>query len=246
MNCHDKYLIHNLKTQNMKIRISKHSLLFCCIVLFHSSCTQDRKYLEEEFSFTYHIYEENKDLDLRLEISESIINLPERPYKYELINDQLNNKFGTDLNLTELDYAILQQETNKSEVKVLINHYLDDVDIALLEKFDHDLEYSNFENAINNFQSNVVNLNLSKGEFNRYNLFVNILLLLENADENVFASKNNLRAKGPCEEAITAYSLATIGLAACAATGPIAPIVCGAAIAAKVLAFRAMARDCKT
>ena len=67
-------------------------------------------------------------------------------------------------------------------------------------------------------------------------------MLLENEVPGILT--NSYFSKSPCGEAIAAYSLATIGLSACWMSGPAAPLFCGAAIAGKVLAYRAMLRDC--
>lgn len=108
-----------------------------------------------------------------------------------------------------------------------------------------DLQNNNFIIALEKFKNNVLNLDLKEEDFYKYNSFVNVVMLMEKNDKNIFISYNqNTLRNGPCAEAIASYTLATIGLSACWMTGPGAPLFCGAAIAAKVLAYRAMLRDC--
>ena len=127
--------------------------------------------------------------------------------------------------------------------------YLNNTDEMLINQFNTDIIQYGFENAKYNLQNTILSLNLSDEQFNKYNNFINILMLLNNYDPNILIEGLNAGSitgrNAACGESIVAYSLATIGLAGCVVTGPFAPIVCGAAIASKVLAFRAMLRDCR-
>lgn len=91
-------------------------------------------------------------------------------------------------------------------------------------------------------------LDLEIQEFSKYETFANVVSLIHVNDPSIFSREKSSNLKvsedGPCEEAVAAYSLATIGLSACWATGPAAPIFCTAAIAGKALAFKMMIDAC--
>lgn len=211
------------------------------LVLF-ISCSDDNTNPNEELKFNYSTFETYKNLNLNIEIPSSISSMNNSISRYERTLDIINKELGSNLSLSVLDNQILTNDFSKKSINYNYNDFLNDIDLELLENFENDLVNNDLTIAINNFEDRVYTLNLNESEFGKYNAFINVVLLLENEMPGIFTTSN--LAKGPCEEAIASYSLATLGLAACGATGPAAPLFCGAAIAAKILAFRAMVRDC--
>jgi len=211
------------------------------LILF-ISCSDDNTNPNEELKFNYSTFEAYKSINLDIEIPSSITSLSNSVSRYEQTLDIINRELGSNLSLTALDNQILNNNFSKKSIEDNYKDFLNDTDLELLENFENDLFNNDLTTAITNFESSVYSLNLNESEFGRYNAFINVVLLLDNEVPGIFTSSNY--AKGPCEEAIAAYSLSTIGLAACGLSGPLAPIVCGAAITSKVLAFRAMVRDC--
>ena len=121
----------------------------------------------------------------------------------------------------------------------IIDDYLNQNEKNLIDNFDNNVKISGFDVALNQLQNEILNLNLSSEEFQKYNAFVNILLLIDNYNPDLFVQNSAQARMSPCAKAIAANALATIGLAACG-TG----FLCAVAIAAKVLAMDAVMENC--
>lgn len=218
------------------------SIALAFLVLF-VSCSDESTQVIDEKSFDFTAFESYKNTSLKINIPNEVLNIKNERLKYEQINIILNSELNSDIVITELDELYLNDNQSKSNISEYPEVYLNDTDINLINSLESDLSSLDFNTAITNFQNNVIALNLSDVDFQKYNYFVNVLMLLENEEPGILTTSSYL-SKSPCGEAIAAYSLATIGLSACWMSGPAAPFFCGAAIAAKVLAYRAMLRDC--
>ena len=223
------------------------------ILVFVSSCKND-ELLSESRQFNYATYNAYKSMNLNVPLSKAKGSSTSRTTQdlvsyYEDVIVDVNNYFDSQLTLTSLDYDYINNiALDQSTAEVELS-YLNNTDEMLINQFNTDIIQYGFENAKYNLQNTILSLNLSDEQFNKYNNFINILMLLNNYDPNILIEGLNAGSitgrNAACGESIAAYSLATIGLAGCVVTGPFAPIVCGAAIASKVLAFRAMLRDCR-
>ena len=164
--------------------------------------------------FNYKTFESYKNIVIRTEIPSTVSGISDNEMKHQKILNIVNDNMGSTMSLNSLDYKYLNNLKNNED------EYLNSKDIDLLNKFEADLLESNFQIALNNFEKNVLKLNLNDSEFGKYNTFINIILLIENAEPEIFKNKNLYSKRADsCGEAIAAYSLATIGLAACSFPG---------------------------
>lgn len=219
--------------------------VFISAIMLFVSCSDSDNSIEPN-TFDFNTFETYKNTNLKIGIPENVSNIVDLNNRYEQINLIINSELGSDIQLNELDQLYLNNYQFRSNNSELPLNFLNENDLTLINSFENDLSLTNFNTAILNLQNNILALNLDNIEFQKYNYFVNVLLLLENQEPGILSNSNSYssRLASPCGEAIAAYSLATIGLSACWMTGPGAPLFCGAAIAAKVLAYRAMLRDC--
>ena len=188
----------------------------------------------------------------------------------DLINDEfetgefLNNLDEKYFTLNQAQSTPYQVRSNKN---VDINSHLNETDINLIEDFNKDIKSLSFSEALTNFEKNVLQLNLNDNEFRKYNKLANVFLIIENSFPGMLANdtenfensfpgmlandaesfENSFRIMLKDEEkdedcgwAITSYTLATVGLSACASV-----VLCPFAIAAKIIAFRNMVSACK-
>lgn len=232
---------------NLKFLRNASFSVFLSTILLCISCSENSNSIEPN-TFNFNTFETYKNTNLKIGIPENILNNKDINNRYEQINLIINTKLGSDIRLNDLDKLYLINyhfEGNNSKLPL---NFLNENDLILINSFENDISLTNFNTAISNLKNNILLLKLNDIEFQKYNYFVNVLLLIENQEPGIISNSKNYsyRLANPCDESIAAYSLATIGLSACWMTGPSAPLFCGAAIAAKVLAYRAMIRDCKS
>jgi len=123
---------------------------------------------------------------------------------------------------------------------------LSDFDMKVLDDFIADLESSNFDTALNNYETRILSLKLNDNEFEKMNVYANLLKTMNHNNPEVFINSGSELDRWPdwgCIKASAALGLATAALSACAGGGPIQP-ACYAAIAAYVLALDAYYNEC--
>ena len=211
------------------------------------SCSDTESNTEEINKFNYATFEAFKGAEYKVSIPEKIQSANDDIEKYEIINQLINDKLGSDIFINKLDKSYLTNIVYKRNVESFSNEYLSQTDLDLVNSLKEDIGNLSFDDAINQFENNVIALNLSDSEFNKYNAYANVLKLLKEQEPSIFNNYNQrYSAKAsPCGDAILSYSLATLGLAACGATGPAAPLFCGIAIANKIRTFKNMIEACK-
>jgi len=219
-------------------------IMFLVPLMLFISCSQNHEPIANKKAFNYKAFNTYKELNLNIYIPSDIADITDEAEKYKNIINLINEKFDSNLSLNSLDYKYLNDSDNKLNKISKESLFLNSTDIDLLDKFESDLLKYNFQTALSLFEESVISLDLDESEFGKYNQFANVVSLMENAEPGIL-TKKYYKTASDCGEAIAAYSLATIGLAGCGLTGPAAPLVCGVAIAGKVLALRAMIRDCK-
>ncbi len=154
----------------------------------------------------------------------------------------INNDFQTNLQINPLDnQLILNKENNSSDIKSfeIIQNSLTSEQRTLINNFENNIINNDFQYAINSLENEILSMNVSNEEFQKYNSFVNVLLLVDDFEDGYFDQQYTTNGLSPCAKAIIANALATIGLAACG-TG----IFCAVAIAAKILALDAVLENC--
>ncbi len=130
--------------------------------------------------FNYKTFESYKNIVIRTEIPSTVSGISDNEMKHQKILNIVNDNMGSTMSLNSLDYKYLNNLKNNED------EYLNSKDIDLLNKFEADLLESNFQIALNNFEKNVLKLNLNDSEFGKYNTFINIILLIENAEPEIF------------------------------------------------------------
>lgn len=222
------------------------AIFFSSLLLF-ISCSDTSSNINEERKFNYTTFKAFKGLEYKVSISEKVLLTHNSIEKYEKINQQINEELGSDIYFNDLDNSYLTNVITKSNVESFSNEYLNQTDLDLIQNLKGDIVNLGFDDAIKKFENNVMTLNLIETEFNKYNTFANVLKLLKEQEPNIFDNINQnyvTRVSSNCGDAILSYSLATLALAACGASGPAAPLLCGIAIANKIRTFRNMIQAC--
>lgn len=238
------------------------SIFLASLILF-VSCTKNQDNIDnimEQQSFDYSVYHDNRNtnIDFISGFSNQSIESNNRDSFIEVLG-LINDEFETGEFLNNLDekYFTLNQAQStpyqvRSNKNVDINSHLNETDINLIEDFNKDIKSLSFSEALTNFEKNVLQLNLNDNEFRKYNKLANVFLIIENSFPGMLANdaknfENSFRIMLKDEEkdedcgwAIASYTLATVGLSACASV-----VLCPFAIAAKIIAFRNMVSACK-
>lgn len=245
----------------LKIIRKPKTAIFLSTLILYTSCSNQADLINPvntKMAFDYSIYNTYKGVDINkyrvskkvkqnsLQSKESLSSLETFSY----IIDDINSDFTTELDVNKLDKLLLENnlivETPEYLQPVdIIKEDLPSNDIIIGDKFENDLNLYGFETALNNFESNVLSMNLTQVEFEKYNQLANVLSLLNNSNPEYFSNSNYLSKSStmaklsPCGKAIFWNSLATVGLVACG-TG----WLCALAIAAKIGAMDSMIETC--
>lgn len=191
--------------------------------------------------FDYTSFNYYKGSEYYVSISADLMEAPDTTEKYSSILNVINTQLGTSLEISELDYQFLNNALTYEDFHDYSLAYLTTLDKVLLSKMQQDIREYGFESALEMFEYNVSVEGLDGIDYVKYNTFANTMRLVQNQDSTIF----EVDGLTPCQDAILSYSLATLGLAACGASGPAAPLLCTIAIGNKVRTFNNMVKACK-
>lgn len=165
------------------------------------------------------------------------------------IGENLNFDFTFSINEKEniIDYAnnlsndeklAFAEEVESSEYELTSN------DLFVINKFAEYYVKDDFDVAIEKLQADILSLDLEEAEFDKYNQFLNIMIVMEQHETDKVATnspnaKINKRAIG-CAVAVGASVVSTLSLYACAVPTPALPAGCAVAIAGKLLSYAGM------
>lgn len=117
-----------------------------------------------------------------------------------------------------------------------------------------DVVQTDFNNAISNLESSILELNLNDRQFQEYNLFINTLYIMNDYFVNyeslgtkttvLAREKPSWFADAGCAVAVAANAVATYGLVACAIPNPTSPAGCTVAVVGKALSFAGIIFGC--
>lgn len=156
----------------------------------------------------------------------------------------MNSELGTSVSYPNLALDLIDYDREQILNLSLREGWINQTDIDLNNAFLADLTNNNFDIALSNFENNVLELNLSNQEFEKQNLFVNIVKSFNDIDSKLFKTQtsNNYQARGgwACAGAIFALAATTAGLSSCATI-----VACAGAILLHLVALDSVARKCK-
>ncbi len=172
-------------------------------------------------------------------------------YQTNLANRVGNRTFNLAFSRAEsanvIDYADSMSEEEKlafSDEITRSNYQLTANDQIVVNKFAEYYVKDDFDTAIEKLQNDILALDLDDAEFDKYNQFVNVMIIMEKhetskASTGNVSAKINKRAIG-CAVAVASSVIGTFGLYACAVPTPALPAGCAIAIAGKLLSYAGM------
>jgi hypothetical protein len=207
------------------------AMLLSSLILF-MSCEQSISENAKE-NFDYSVYKEFSKLNFNNNNSfnKSSIITSER-----LRLDNINSEFNTEINFSDDFLLLIKKSPEEIEETAISNGWLNENDIYLLNEFESDLRDSNFENALQNFEENVLSLNLSENELNDKILAANALMSLNDESPGIFESNGT---SWGCIRAIAALTISSVALASCA-TG----VACALAVTAWIVSYATYLDNC--
>lgn len=244
-----------MKNQILSI-ISAITILF--VVISCSTEPDNKQQLNNEFD--YSIYENNK-----LQLHSLVNRINDKTYRSESISkleqatitiNEINEEFNSNLELNNLDLDVINSNNiNENwEEFYLNNGYIEQQQIDLINQFKMDVVQTDFNNAISNLESSILELNLNDRQFQEYNLFINTLYIMNDYFVNyeslgtkttvLAREKPSWFADAGCAVAVAANAVATYGLVACAIPNPTSPAGCTVAVVGKALSFAGIIFGC--
>ena len=158
------------------------------------------------------------------------------------IVDLVNEEMGTNIVLPDEVLAMsLEMDADEIYDTSLANGWLNESDILVFEEFSNDLQSSNLKTATLNYESKILSLNLIEEEFEKHNLFINIIKTLDYENPTLFniGLDNQERSLWRCVLAVVALGASLTSIVGC-----ITIIACAVAGELVVNAGYAVADQC--
>lgn len=210
------------------LRKPYYALLLSSLILF-ISCEQ---YINKsnQRNFDYTLYKEFSKLNFN---PNDILNKSNTFIMSERMRlDNINEEFNTNINFSNEFLLLREKHPSEIEETALLNGWLNEVDIYLMDEFISDLKNSDFNTALVNFENNVIDLNLNETEFNNKVITANALRALHDENPAIFEQRVDSWPDWACIRATLALIVSSVGLAACATI-----ILCGLAVTAWILSY---------
>ncbi|WP_075350430.1 hypothetical protein [Algoriphagus marinus] len=238
-----------------KLKVFKsHSvaLMIALNLFFLPSCVTEKDYhfLERhEFNYsTFEFFKKNLSIVEDLQMPKGL-NPNEKVIFSKNFLIEINNRLGTDVKFTDSAFELINKDRELIFETSLKQGWIDLQEVELNNMFYEDLQSLGFDLAIKNYESKVLNLNLTQEEFLKKNRFINLIKALEFSNPKLFVSgKNeflNLNSRISCDSgwrcagAIIALTAATASLSSCATV-----LACGGAILLHIIAIDSAAAAC--
>lgn len=157
------------------------AIILASLIIF-VSCSQydsiEEQPPQSKHTFNYEIYNDIISKDRKRFDVVKKTNLTDTENS-KLILKAINDEFNTDVIIPD-DFFELQNHTTEEIFNIsLAKGWITNDEITIIKKFAKDIESSDFNNAINNMENNILALRLSKKEFTKYNLLVNAIKAIE-------------------------------------------------------------------
>jgi len=218
------------------------ALLFTFLSICLISCNSDEVSVDEfKNSFDYSLFNSFKKKSIGIEFPEEIHKITSILEKNRAITNHINSELGVSLNLTSESVEDARYTTQQIIQIGLNEGFFQDHDSDIINALENDSRNLNFKTTIQNFERNVLSLNLNPTTFEKYNTWANILKMIHLEQPNIFLAKSQ---KG-CFTSILAYSGATVAVGLACIPNPTTPASCPLAIGLKALAYYNMIEACK-
>jgi len=204
-----------------KIRKPKIAI-FLSILVFFVSCEQydtDDKIesIVQSKKLDFSLYETYKDYDFqKLKVNTSTSRVPNE--NLQNIIGQLEANLQVEIGIEDFNLAVNMLEMNANDIfsTGISEGILTAKDFSLFNDFIIDLELSDFNNAIDKFEENIIlDENISTLEIEKYTEIANVMKLLNEADSRIFMAAGSTLA---CISAIAAALYAYYRLFFCSVT----------------------------
>lgn len=175
----------------MKIIIKPYIAIFLASLVLFASCSQYESTPPNQ-SFDY-------EANSFFKSNQSLINLvtlnqkqqksvPTKDISLQIMNN-LNKELGTNISHPNLALDLIDYDRDQILNLSLNKGWINQNDIDLNNAFLNDIENYNFDIALANFEKTVLKLNLSNLEFEKQNLFANIVKSFNDIDPSLFNAK---------------------------------------------------------
>lgn len=212
------------------------SLFLASLVLF-VSCEKSIVGTDSETEADYSVYQEFTNSENSIDYSKS--RASSTAEEAQALLDEINATYGTEISFPEEFLALTDASAREIEATAFERGWINNDDIYLVDSFEYDLQKSNFDTALENYEKNVIKLELSEAEFQDKMLAANGLKLLNDANPDLFKNSRYGSRGWGCFRAAAALVLSSVALASCATV-----LACGLAVSAWILSYSAYADNC--
>lgn len=164
------------------------------------SCSQYELNKPKEFSFE----DFNNFIESGIEFSNvSIDNFSNQSFRNDSntdiviqlnqVQDAINEYYGTNIDLSDERLTYIYSERDIDNIKSYLQNenLMVSSDFYLYDDFVDNSKTIGFEQAMNSYETEILNRNLSESEFNNYNLIANTLRVVENQNPELFQVDSN-------------------------------------------------------
>jgi hypothetical protein len=187
-----KVIQYFIKKNIMKTFRNKYYSIFVAFTVLFYSCEIYELRTPQSFSFEH--YENFKKSNLKF-LDLKLVDLGNKNSKsssnpdlvianLNLLINQINQHFNTNLSIPDKILLGIYDNNTEEEVKSFLKqeNLMSDNDIQLYENFVINSKNEGFDIAMDKFQTNIVEQNLSPLEFNKYNDIANTLKIVDDQD----------------------------------------------------------------
>ncbi|QMU64591.1 MAG: hypothetical protein GKR88_10035 [Flavobacteriaceae bacterium] len=136
----------------------------------------------------------------------------------QIVLDEVNAQLGTNIEIPN-DALQLSIEMNPTDILTIAknNSWLTQEDVIITNEFIEDMESKGFDIAVENYESNILAVNLSNEEFAKKNLFINMVKSMEFKYPDLYDNNESAQAKSwlKCAAASIALASAIAGTLSC-------------------------------
>jgi hypothetical protein len=222
--------------------------MFLSVLILFVSCEKYNSTASEEQTFDYSLFKEFQTSNIELDLGNIQNKKTSSEYQFSALIDLVNSKLDTDLELPNNALKMINQDAETIFEQSINNGWTTQEEVELANNLITEIKDLGFDNAISNYEQNILNQNLSKEDFAKQNKIVNILKSQNYNNPDLY----NLQSKGgegfankgwcdwcKCAAASVAFVVATGNMTSC-----LTVVACGLAIVLMYAASNSFASQC--
>lgn len=220
------------------------SMIMACLILFVSCEQYDQDLNLKQQAFDYNVFQEFKNSNHLKSVLKTLESTLKNTNSTEEMNREIlstvNDEMGTSLTIPDKALTISAEMDADDIYDISLSEgWLSEQDIVLIEEFSEDIQVNGLDIALENYENQILPLNLPDNQFDKHNAFVNIIKSLDHENPELLDFRSQHRSWWRCGLAVVALAAAIASVGSC-----VTVVACGVAGALIINAGYAVADQC--